>query len=166
MATIIRTEHKTLISAPRGQQHSDNQNQWLASMNDSGWRVLTDFHNWPDWVPSVTEAALTDSDSPARGSLLNISFAGSTALWSIDLWDPPQRIQLSGEIAGVETAYGFLIRMNPNKSQLEISLEIERRLSGLAQLLAGLIRWRQQHWGQRMVSNLGDRIRPDKSLPS
>jgi hypothetical protein len=131
---------------------------WLASIKDSGWLVLSQFRNWPNWMPGLRQVTQADQESPARGTVLHVSTAGATMKCCIDLWDPPQSLQFSMDVAGGEIAYGFQIRCNSGSAEMLISMQIERTVQGLFRLIAFYLRWRQQRLARVILSNLAYRI--------
>lgn len=82
---------------------------------------------------------------------------------SIDRWDPPRSLQVSIDLAPGEIAYGFVIETSPENAEMRISLELERRLTGVSRIAAVFFRWRLQKLGPQILVNLAARIRPAKN---
>lgn len=161
---IIRSRQDICISLPNSVEDTLDADAWLASMNDSGWRVLTDFRNWSSWIPEVRTVKQTDSEPPARGTKLRIDKGYKTATGCIDRWDPPRSLQISINLTAVEMAYGFLIETNPKNREIHISLELERSLVGLRSIAGFFFKWRLERLGLKILTNLVARIRPAKNL--
>ena len=161
--SIIRSSHDIGIAVPNSIEGAQDVHAWLTSMNDSGWRVLTDFRNWPNWIPEIRSVKQADSEPPARGTKLRVDSGRETASCSIDHWDPPRCLQISIHLASGEVAYGFLIETYPKKAELRISLESERNLVGDSRIAAFFFRWRQQRLGRQILANLVDRTRLAKN---
>ena len=145
-------------------QNTQAADAWLVSISDSGWRVLTDFRNWPNWIPGVHEVKQADSKPPARGTNLLIERGHKSATGSIDRWDPPRGLQFSINLAPSELAYGFEIETSPKNAEMRISLELERSLFGISRIAASFFLWRQQKLGRQILENLAARTRPAKNL--
>ncbi|MBL4581929.1 MAG: SRPBCC family protein [Gammaproteobacteria bacterium] len=161
---VIRSSHNFRIAMPSSIINTQDAGAWLASMSDSGWRVLTDFRNWSNWIPGVRSVKQADSESPARGTKLLVETGHKTTTGSIDRWDPPQSLQISINLAAGEIAYGFLIEVNPKTAEMCISLELERSLNGISRIAAFFFQWQQQKLGRQILSNLAARTRPAKNL--
>lgn len=161
---LIHSKQDIRIATPNSMTNEQDANAWLASMHDSGWRVLTDFRNWPHWIPGVLGAKPVDSEPPARGTKIQIERRHSTVTGSIDRWDPPRSLQISIHLTAGEMAYGFLIETSPKNAEMRISLQLERSLVGVPRIATLLFRWRLQKHGLKILSNLAARIRPAKSL--
>lgn len=162
--SIIRSSHDFRIAVPSSIENTQDADAWLASMSDSGWRVLTDFRNWPNWIPGVRSVKPADSEPPARGTKLLVGRGHKTAAGSIDRWDPPRSLQISINLAAGEIAYGFLIETSPKNTEMCISLELERSLLGVSRIAAFFFQWRQQKLGRQILANLAARTRPAKNL--
>jgi len=162
--SIIRNRQDIRISVPSSIENTQDANAWLASMSDSGWRVLTDFRNWPNWIPGVHDVKQAGSEPPARGTSLHIDRGHKTATCTIDRWDPPRSLQISIKLAHGEIAYGFLIETSPKNAEMRFSLEVERSLIGISRIAAFFFRWRLQKLGRQMLVNLAARARPAKNL--
>lgn len=159
MTAYIHTSHSTCINVP-----SSENRECLESAGDSSWHILTDFRNWSVWFPGIRSVKPMDNGAPARGSQLQVCYRGIFQPWTIDLWDPPQCIQFSAKLKGEEIAYAFSISADHKKPQLVISLEIEKKPSGITRLFPIFARWQQQQQGQRLISNLSQRISKIKSF--
>lgn len=144
--------------------NEQDANAWLASMHDSGWRVLIDLRNWPHWIPGVHAAKPIDSEPPARGTEFQIARGRHTVIGSIDRWDPPRNLQISIPLTVGEIAYGFLIETSPKNAEMRISLQLERSLVGVPRIATFFFRWRLQKHGLKILANLATRIRPAKNL--
>ena len=162
--SIIGSRQDIRIAVPSSIGNTQDANAWLASMSDSGWRVLTDFRNWSNWMPGVHDAKLADSEPPARGTKLQIDRGHKTSACTINHWDPPRCLQVSIELATGEIAYGFLIETSAKDAEIHISLELERSLIGISRIAAFFFRWRQQRLGRQMLVNLTARMRPAKNF--
>lgn len=162
--SIIRSSHDIRIAAPSSIKEVQDTHAWLASMNDSGWRILTDFRNWPNWIPGVNEMKQTSSEPPARGTELRVDVGKKATSCSIDHWDPPRCLQISICHTSGEIAYGFLIETEPKKAEIRISLELERKLLGIARIAAFFFRWQQRRLGRQILANLANRARPAKGF--
>tara|TARA_B110000858_G_scaffold157616_1_gene180453 strand:+ start:36821 stop:37318 length:498 start_codon:yes stop_codon:yes gene_type:complete len=162
--SIIYSSHDIRIAVPSSIEKVQDAHAWLASMNDSGWRVLTDFRNWTNWIPGVHRVKQANSEPPARGTKLRVDGGRKTVSCSIDHWDPPRCLQISINHASGEMAYGFLIETYPKKAEMRISLELEQSLIGVSRIAAFFFRWRQQRLGRQMLAKLVDRTRSAKDL--
>jgi carbon monoxide dehydrogenase subunit G len=161
--SIIRSSHSFRLAAPSPIENTQDAEAWLASMSDSGWRVLTDFRNWSEWIPGVRSVKQADSEPPARGTKLQVDRGHKTATCSIDVWDPPRSLQISIKLAAGEMAYGFLIETSPKDAEMLISLELERSLTGASRIAAFFFTWRLQKLGTKILANLASRTRPAKN---
>lgn len=161
--SIIRSKQDIRLTVPSSIESTQDVDAWLASMNDSCWRVLTGFRNWPDWVLGVRSVKQTDSEPPARGTKLHVDTGHKMTTGSIDRWDPPRSLQVSIDLTPGEIAYGFLIETNPENAEIRISLDLEHRLTGVSRIAAVFFRWRLQKLGPRILSNLAARTRPAKN---
>jgi hypothetical protein len=161
--SIIHSSHDIRIAASSSIEDAQDVDAWLASMSDSGWRVLTDFRNWSNWIPGVRSVKQTDSEPPARGTKLQVDRGHNTATCSIEVWDPPRSLQISIDLAAGEIAYGFLIETSPKNAEMRISLNLERRLIGVSRIAAFFFRWRQQRLGRKILTNLAARTRSAKN---
>lgn len=161
--SIIRSRHDMRIVASNSIENTQDADAWLASMKDSGWRVLTDFQNWSSWMPEVHGAKQADSEPPARGTMLQVDRGGEVAICSIDRWDPPRSLHFSISLAAGEMAYGFLIETSPKSAEIRISLELERSLVGASRFAAFFFRWRLQRLGQHLLAGLAARMGPAKT---
>lgn len=157
---IIHSRHEITLAAP----DSEAPEAWLVAVSDASWRSLTDFRNWPDWMPQVRSAKQEDSAPPARGTRLKVDLGHSIAACSIDYWNPPKSMQLSMRLAGGEIAYGFLIETSSQPAQLHIVLELEQSLSGIAGSAAFFFKWRLSRLGSQIIANLASQARSPKSL--
>jgi Polyketide cyclase / dehydrase and lipid transport len=155
--TIIRSSHEVRIPAPEA---IENTQAWLTSMSDSAWLLLTDFRNWPGWIPGIHGVEPRDSDSPARGTVLAIDSGHATARCSLDRWDPPRSLNFSIELGQSELAFGFLIETDVKTAELRIFLELERSLIGLTRLAAFYFEWRLKRIGQQTLANFVARAKP------
>lgn len=164
--SVIHSKQDIRIVAPSSIERPQDTDAWLASMSDSGWRVLTDFRNWSNWIPGVRSVKQADSEPPARGTELQIDTGHNTAICSIDRWDPPRSLQFSIKLSGGEIAYGFLIEASPKNAEMHISVELERSLLGAFRIGAFFFRWRQQTLGRQVLANLAARTRPAKNVES
>jgi len=161
--SIIRSRQDIRIAVPSSIENTHDAEAWLASMSDSGWRVLTDFRNWPDWMPGVRGVIQADSEPPARGTKLHLD-RGQMTTCSIDQWDPPRSLNISINLSGGEMAYGFLIETSAKNAEMRISLELERSLIGASRIAAFFLRWRLQNLGRQLLDNLAARISPARNL--
>ncbi len=161
---IIHNKQETRKAVPSSLEAKADVDAWLASMSDSGWRVLTDFRNWSSWIPGVHNVKQTDSEPPARGTELQIDRGYRSAKSSIDRWDPPRSLQISTSLLSGEIAYGFLIESDPKNAEIRISLELERSLIGVRSIVALFFEWRLQRLGYKTLRNLSARIRPARIL--
>ena len=162
--SIIRSRQDIRIAAPSSIENKQDADAWLASMSDSGWRVLTDFRNWSNWIPGVRSVQPADSEPPGRGTRLQMDRGHKSATCSIDRWDPPRCLQISIDLTAGEMAYGFLIETSSKNAEVRISLELERSLIGASRIGAFFFRWRQHKFGRQMLANLAARTRPAKNL--
>ena len=154
---LIHSSHQCRIVAPDSNLSAGD---WLASMCDQSWRTLIDLRNWPMWIPGVTSAQQLGQESPARGTRLQLDWRRMESRGTIDHWEPPRGLCFSTEAAGGEIAFGFTIRENAEKSELLITIELERSLYGPMRLFAAILRWRLRRLGLVLAANLASRIRP------
>ena len=110
---LIHSKQEIRLAVPSSIVNPQDADAWLASMSDSGWRVLTDFQNWPNWMPGVRSVEQADSEPPARGTDLQVNRGHKTTIFSIDCWDPPRTLQLSINLAHGEMAYGSGLKLAP-----------------------------------------------------
>ncbi|PCI77244.1 MAG: hypothetical protein COB20_08520 [SAR86 cluster bacterium] len=157
--SIIRSSHDFRLAVPSSMENTQDADAWLALMSDSGWRVLTDFRNWPNWIPGVRGVEQADSEPPARGTKLLVDRGHKTATCCIDRWDPPRSLQISINLTAGELAYGFLIETSPKNAEMRISLDLERSLIGMSRIAAFFFRWRLQKLGPKILANLAARTR-------
>ena len=162
--TIIRSSHELHISAPAPAAGIPDCEVWLASMSDSGWRVLTDFRNWSNWIPGIQSVQHADQEPPARGTLLQIKKGNSETICSIDSWDPPRNLQFSMGLGGGEIAYDFHIEANHRGAEIHLALNLERSLNGLAPVFAFFMKRRLQSLGKQVLKNLASRLRHARNL--
>lgn len=162
--SIIRSSHDIRIAAPSSLENAQDVDAWLASLNDSAWRVLTDFRNWSNWIPGMRNVKQADSEPPARGTALQVDRGHKVAACSIDRWDPPRSLHFSIILSSGEVAYGFLIETSSRNAEMRISLELERRLIGVSRIAAFFFIWRLHNHGRQVLSNLAARARPAKNL--
>jgi hypothetical protein len=161
--STIRSRQDIRLTVPSSIESTQDVDAWLASMNDSCWRMLTGFRNWSDWIPGVRSVKQTDSQPPARGTKLQLDRGHKMTICSIDRWDPPRSLQVSIDLAPGEIAYGFLIETSPENAEMRISLDLERRLIGVSRIAALFFRWRLQKHGVKILANLTARTRPAKN---
>ncbi len=162
--TIIRSSHELRISAPAPAAGIPDCEAWLASMSDSGWRVLTDFRNWSNWIPGIRSVQHADQEPPARGTLLQIKNGSAETICSIDSWDPPCNLQFSMGLGGGEIAYDFHIEANHRGAEIHLALNLERSLNGLAPVFAFFMKRQLQSLGKQVLENLASRLRPARNL--
>ena len=132
--SIIRSSHDFSIPAPSSIENTQDTDAWLASMSDSGWRVLTDFRHWPHWIPEVHSVIHTGWEPPATGTKLEVEKGHKTVTCSIEVWDPPRSLQICINLASGEMAYGFLIETSSKNADMRISLKLERRFIGVSRI--------------------------------
>jgi hypothetical protein len=160
---LIHSKQEIRLAVPSTIVNPQDADAWLASMSDSGWRVLSDFRNWPNWMPGVRGVEQADSEPPARGTELRVSRGHKTEICSIDCWDPPRTLQISINLAPGEMAYGFGIETTPKNAEIRFSLELEHRLIGVSRIAATFFKWRLQKLGHRILANLAGRTRLAKN---
>jgi len=97
--SLIHSKQEIRLAVPSSIVNPQDADAWLASMSDSGWRVLTDFQNWPKWMLGVRGVEQADSAPPARGTELQVNRGHKTTICSIDCWDPPRTLQISINLA-------------------------------------------------------------------
>jgi len=161
--SLIHSKQDIRLPVPSSIVNTQDVDAWLSSMSDSGWRVLTDFRNWSNWIPGVRSVKQTDSEPPARGTKLQVDRGHKMATCSIDRWDPPRSLQVSIDLAPGEIAYGFVIEISPENAEMHISLDLERRLIGASRIAVFFFRWRLQKLGAKILTNLAARTRPAKN---
>jgi|TARA_B110000037_G_scaffold53083_1_gene65020 hypothetical protein len=161
--SLIHSKQEIRLAVPSSIVNPQDADAWLASMSDSGWRVLTDFQNWPNWMPGVCCVEQADSAPPARGTELQVNRGRKTTICSIDCWDPPRTLQISINLAPGEMAYGFGVETSPKNAEIRLSLELEHRLIGVSRIAAIFFKWRLQKLGPRILANLAARTRPAKN---
>ncbi|GJM11743.1 MAG: hypothetical protein DHS20C12_01460 [Pseudohongiella sp.] len=161
---IVHSQQDIRIAAPISCSEAGQVETWLSSMSDSGWRILTDFRNWPIWIPGIHNAELIVPEPPARGTQLQVIGLQGAGICSIDRWDPPRSLHISFDYPKAQIAYGFQIEADSKACELRISLKLERNLSGLSRLVSPLIGWRLHKLGKQMLEKLAARTRPAKVL--
>ena len=154
---LVHSSHEVRIAAP---ESVENTQAWLAAMSDSAWLLLSDFRNWPSWIPGIRGVERRDSDSPARGTVLAIDRGHSTTSCSLDRWDPPNSLHFSIKLGEGELAFGFLIETHVKAAELRIFLQLERSLIGLTRLAAFYIKWRLKQMGQQTLAGFVTRANP------
>ncbi|MDC3196861.1 SRPBCC family protein [Gammaproteobacteria bacterium] len=162
--TIIRSSHELRVSAPAPAAGIPDCEVWLASMSDSGWRVLTDFRNWNNWIPGIQSVQQADQEPPARGTLLQVSNGVTEVICSIDRWDPPRNLQFSMGLGGGEIAFDFHIEEDHRGAEIHLALNLERSLNGLAAVFAFFMKRRLRSLGKQVLKNLASRLRPARNL--
>lgn len=148
------------MNSPAALESTEASSAWLSSMSDEGWRVLIDFHNWPNWIPGIQSVQQTDQDSPARGTVLQINSGRAAAICSIDRWDPPSSLCFSIRQRYGEVAYCFTIHASARDSQWLLSLELERSIRAWARPVAFLLEWQLRRSGAQTAANFISRMQP------
>lgn len=157
--SIITSTHDIRIAVPSTIDNAQAVEAWVTAMSDASWRVITDFRNWPNWMPQMDSAKQEDSGPPARGTRLIIERRGSVSVCTIDCWDPPRSLQISMSLGAGEVAYGFLIETGVRQGEIRLSLELERSLVGLSRVAPFICRWRLRRLGGKILANLAPRTR-------
>ena len=157
--SIITSKHDIRIAVPSTVDNAQAVEAWLVAMSDASWRVITDFRNWPHWIPQMDSVEQEDSGPPARGTRLIIEREGAISVCTIDRWDPPRSLQISMGLGAGEIAYGFLIETGLKQGQIRLSLELERSLEGLSRLAPFISRWRLRRLGGKILANLAPRTK-------
>jgi len=115
--SINTSKHDIRIAVPSTVDNAQAVEAWLVAMSDASWRVITDFRNWPHWIPQMDSVEQEDSGPPARGTRLIIEREGAISVCTIDRWDPPRSLQNSMGLGAGEIAYGFLIETGLKQRQ-------------------------------------------------
>ncbi len=120
----------------------------------AAWALLTDFENWPAWMPGVDKASLLDSGEPGRGSLIQLNCGRTTVDWLIDYWSPLNRIDFIVNDHGRRKAYSYNISSAQGNSRLDLTLDAEFELRSYQRLIAALFSWVDRRKTDRILDRL------------
>ena len=125
--SIVCSRQDIRLTVPSTLESAQGADAWLATTNDSCWRVLTDFHNWSDLAQGMGSGKQTDSQPPAKGSKPKVD-SGHKITCSIDRWGPPRRLQVSIDLAVGQIVDSFLIETSAENAEMCLSLNLKRSL--------------------------------------
>ena len=160
--SIVCSRQDIRLTVPSTLESAQGADAWLATTNDSCWRVLTDFHNWSDLAQGMGSGKQTDSQPPAKGSKPQVD-SGHKITCSIDRWGPPRRLQVSIDLAVGQIVDSFLIETSAENAEMCLSLNLKRRLIGVSGIAALFSRWRLQKLRAKILTNLTARTRSPKN---
>ena len=160
--SVVCSRQDIRLTVPSSIESAQGADAWLATINDSCWRVLTDFRNWSDWAQGIRSGKQTDSQPQVKGTKPQVD-SGHKITCSIDRWGPPRRLQVSIDLAVGQIVYSFLIETSAENAEMCLSLNLERRLIGVSGIAALFFRWRLQKLGAKILSTLAARTRSPKN---
>ena len=89
----------------------------------AAWDLLTDFENWPSWIPTLLKVERLDPGDPGRGSVLSLDYGNRSEQWTIQYWKPLTRIDFINNSNGARIACSYSMATTHDNSQLDIELE-------------------------------------------
>jgi uncharacterized membrane protein len=111
----------------------------IAAPQGTVWSIMSDVERWPEWTASVARVERLDTAPLAVGSRVRIHQPYlPTAVWTVDVFDPPRFFQWRSVTPGLTSVAGHRIEATgPTRSRATLSIAWSGWLAPVIRLLYG-----------------------------